>query len=101
RLQGVEGGIQANEYLLVLRIDRAGGRHGILSDKSVKDVARTDPKGRNASVGKLDKDTLRLLSDDVDLLDSRNVQQILAHCFCLPRDQANRESTALQPLDRE
>ena len=64
--------------MLIVRVDGPGGRDYILPDQSVEDVLRIDPKGRDPVVRKLDKDTFRSLTENVDLLDARHVKQILA-----------------------
>src|SRR5260370_38015300 len=82
-------------------MDRASGRHDVLLYQSVKDVTRIRPQGRNACIGKLDEDALRPFSEDVDFLDSGNVQQILTEGFRLPREQAKRKARSIYRDDCE
>ena len=76
-LQIIVGAIETHEHLWPVRVDRAGGGHGVLTLERIKDVSRADAEVREPGIGELDEDALRTLALDVDLLDARYVKKAL------------------------
>src|SRR5215831_15631858 len=73
-LQVVVRPFEAQKHLRSFGLDRAGRRHRILTLQRRKNIARTDAECRQAGIGKLDKDPLGTLAEDVDLLDASDVE---------------------------
>ena len=69
-LQIIVGAIEAHEHLRPVRIDRAGGSHGVLTLERVKNVSWAETEVRQPGIGELDEDALRALALDVDFLDA-------------------------------
>jgi hypothetical protein len=59
-------------------VDRATRGHRVLPRDAVEDLLRRDAERRELGVVELDEDLLRLLADDVDLVDVGHAQQLLA-----------------------
>ena len=85
----------------LLGIDRSRRRHGILPDESIEDVARADAERCNPVVRELDEDSLWPLSEDIDLFDSVDMQQVLPQRLGLSGQQPRRQSWRFQRVDGE
>ena len=60
------------------RIDRSAGDHSVLLGDAVEDLLGGYAEGGELRVAELDKDLLRALADDIDLVDVGDAQQSLA-----------------------
>src|SRR5947207_3422019 len=69
-LQTIGGAIETHAHLRPVRIDRAGGSHGVLTLERVKNVSWAETEVRQPGIGELDEDALRALALDVDFLDA-------------------------------
>ena len=59
-------------------VDRAARHHGVLLGDAVEHLLRRDAEGRELGVAELDEDLLRLVADEIDLVDVGDAQQALA-----------------------
>ena len=100
-LQIIVGAIEAYEHLRPVRIDRAGGSHGVLTLERVKNVSRTDTEIRQPGIGEVDEDALRALALDVDLLDARYVKKALPECLGFTGELSRRHAVSLERVDGE
>jgi len=62
-------------------LDRAGRHHIILLGERVEQRLRRDPQGRQLGMRELDEDLFVLGAVEIDLGDSRHLQEPLAHAF--------------------
>ena len=77
-LQIIVGAVETHKHLRPVRVDRAGGGHGVLTRERIKDVSRADAEVRQPGIGELDEDALGALALDVDLLDARYMKKALS-----------------------
>ena len=100
-LQVVDGAVQPDEDLRALGFDRARGRHDVPAVERGEEVSRGHAQCCEAVIGELDEDLLRLLADDVHLLDARHVQQSLAQDLRIANEAPMRLTLRLQRIERK
>ena len=100
-LQIIIGAVDADEDLRTLGIDRARRRHNVLARETLEDLASTDAQVRQPGIRELHEDPFRPLSEDIDFLHARNVEQALAQCFRFPRQLSRRHAPRLDRIERE
>ena len=93
--------LQAQKHLGSFGLDRAGRRHRILTLQGYKDIACADAERRQPGIGKLDKNPLRPLTEDIDLLNARDMEQLLSNCFGLANKLTRRHPGSLQRIERK
>ncbi len=100
-IQIIESAVQPEEDLRPLGFDRSAGRHDVPAVERGEDIPRGDAQGGEAVIGELDEDPLRLLADDVHLLDARHVKQSLSQHLRFADEVPLRLTLRLQRVQRK
>jgi len=93
--------IEPDKHLCAIRVNRACGRHRILSRESGKDVRWRDAQRRQPWIGKLDKYPLLLFAHNIHLLDPRHVEKSLPEIFGHAVQFAQRHTRSFDRVERE
>ncbi|MNK99777.1 hypothetical protein D3C87_1201910 [compost metagenome] len=101
RLHTVVSSVEADKDLWTPCVDRTRRRHRVLSLQRRSDILPGYAECRELRIGELDENLLGALADDVDFLDARHVQEVLADDFRLPNEIAHRHSLCLQGIEAE
>ena len=81
-------------------VDRAAGHDRVLLGDAVEDLLRRDAERGELGVAELDEDFLRLLADDVDLVDVGHAQQALADVLGARLELGEAQPVGGQHVDR-
>jgi len=101
RLDTVISAVDPDEDPRPPGVDRACRRDGVLSLQCGDDVLCRYAEGCEPGVGKLDEYLLGTFTEDVDLLDARHVQEVLADHLGLPNQLTHGQAPGLECIKGE
>ena len=90
---------RTHEHAVVGRVQRAGGRDGVLAVDGLRDLLRRDVQARELRVRDLDIDPLFLVAEIIDLRDARHAQQHRAQLIGVVVQLHRRKTVAFERVD--
>ena len=101
RLDAVISAVDPDENLRPLRVDRACRCDGVLPLQGGNNILCRHAEGCQFGIGKLDEYLFGTFTEDVDLLDTGHVQEVLANGLGLPGESPHRHTLRLEGIKGE